>query len=647
MIFDFMTRRALALVIACLVALGCLSSAALAKEDAGVEAQRLVHLLGYVSGDYGGAVAKGEVVNQDEYAEQLSLLGEAERIATSLQAEPGAPTSLQADVKKVHALVEAKADEAAVKAASVGLRDHVMKAFKVAEAPTQAPDHDRGAALYATHCASCHGATGHADTEIAKALRPAPANFHDDAIGAGMSPFRAFTTVRFGVEGTAMVPIPALSDQDRWDVAFFTASLRHMGATQAKAPPRSLTQLATQTDGELEAELRAGGASEPEAKAMLVGLRVSAPYAASDGTLAIAVHRLNEAKAAIGRGERDRARSLVVDAYLDGIEPAEGSLRANDPVLSRTLEDGFRVVRSGLKEDAPPTEIIAGIDAILVDITRAEAIIGDAQGESFMATAIKSGGILLREGVEAALLIAALLGLAAQAGLEKQRRYVHYGWALALVCGAITWLVSSKLIAISGASRETTEGVTALIAAAVLFYVSYSLLAKSEVARWMKFLKEQVTTRRAATALFGVSFLAAYREAFETVLFYQALLSQSRNHVAAFAGIGVSAVLLVLLVIAYTRAGRFAPPQMFFRISGYLLYALVIVFVGQGLAALQTVGYVPLHMIPLPGVAALGIFPTLETYAAQGLLILAAVVAEVMSRRGKTAQPTTPKAQPT
>ncbi|MEZ4307314.1 MAG: FTR1 family protein [Polyangiaceae bacterium] len=141
-----------------------------------------------------------------------------------------------------------------------------------------------------------------------------------------------------------------------------------------------------------------------------------------------------------------------------------------------------------------------------------------------MATALSSGGIVLREGVEAALLIAALLGLARQAGLEKRRRYVHYGWGSAVLLGLLTWLVSAKLVAISGARREMIEGVTAVLATVVLFY---ELLAagEGEVARWMKFLREQVTPGRAAASLFGVSFLAAYREAFETVLFYQALMA--------------------------------------------------------------------------------------------------------------------------
>ena len=205
---------------------------------------------------------------------------------------------------------------------------------------------------------------------------------------------------------------------------------------------------------------------------------------------------------------------------------------------------------------------------------------------------------------------------------------------MAIGLGLVTWVLSARLIAVSGARRELIEGWTSLLAVIVLFYVSYSLLAKKEVARWMKFLREHVSPRRAALSLFGVSFLAAYREAFETVLFYQALLASNASSLAALVGAGAGALLLVAFVVAYTKAGRFAPPQIFFKISSYVLYGLAIVFVGQGLSALQVIGTVPIHPVHWPRAEAIGVYPTVETYAAQLALIAAALVAALVSRRG-------------
>ena len=289
---------------------------------------------------------------------------------------------------------------------------------------------------------------------------------------------------------------------------------------------------------------------------------------------------------------------------------------------------------------ASPAEVEAGIGDLLADITKAELIVGSSdEGQGFVATAVASGGIVLREGVEAALLIAALLGIATKAGMGERKRWVHVGWTSAIALGLVTWFVSSKLIAISGASREMIEGVTALAATGVLFYVSYSLLAKKEVARWMTFLRGQVSPGRAAMSLFGVSFLAAYREAFETVLFYQTLLASTSNGVAALVGAGVGVGALVVLVAIYSRAGKFAPPQVFFKVSSYLLYALAVVFAGQGTAALQLTGTLPVHPIKVPALPALGLHPTVETCLAQGVLVALALVAFVASRKQSTTPP--------
>jgi high-affinity iron transporter len=182
---------------------------------------------------------------------------------------------------------------------------------------------------------------------------------------------------------------------------------------------------------------------------------------------------------------------------------------------------------------------------------------------------------------------------------------------------------------------------SALLAAVVLFYVSYWLFAKREAARWIAFLKTKASSGRAAASLFGISFLAVYREAFETVIFYQAIVSEPEA--AAAAGIGglCGMALLVGLVVAYGRAGKFAPPRSFFAFSTMLLYGLCIVFAGQGIAALQTTGLLPLHPVRLPQLPSLGVYPTIETYAVQTALIGLAVIAFFLRKTpsGATAHP--------
>ncbi len=606
-----------------------------------VEAQRLVHILGYTAGDYGGAVANGAVLSVTEYEEQLALLTEAAKIAAALHAPAtkAPPPDFAAGVARVRALVERKAPEADVGAAVAEVRASVAAAFQLVQAPATPPDPQRGRALFVEHCATCHGQDGHADTARAQALEPHPANFHDPKVGDPLSTLRVQGTVRFGISGTSMVPFTFLSEADRWALAFHVSGLPHAAAPADDAPTYTLSELSVRSDEELRRELLVAGFPEARLPALLADLRRRAPYEdrARKSPLSLAHARIDRARLFTSRGDRAAARANVIDAYLEGIEPAESALRASDASLVTSIEERFLATRGLLEAGASSAESDTSLAALLADVTRAERLLasgGERQG--FASIAVASGGILLREGVEAALLIAALLGIASQAGLADRRRWVHAGWASALLLGAVTWALSSRLIAISGASRELIEGVTALLATLVLFYVSYSLLAGKEIARWMKFLRAQVSPRRAALSLFGVSFLAAYREAFETVLFYQTLLASraaSSNRGAALAGAAAGAVLLVALVAAYSRAGRFAPPKLFFKISSALLYALAVVFAGQGVAALQLTGTLPIHPIRIPSLPALGIHPTAETCAAQGVLIALALLAVLLDRR--------------
>lgn len=654
MIVIFGKTRGLARRVVALLLLVLASAPRIARADEGdspeIEAQRLVHILGYTASDYGGAVAGGAITNPTEYEEQISLLADAAKIAARVQPKvpAGATTpDLVAGVARVRALVEGKAPEAQVGAAVVEVRGAITGAFHLAEAPSAPPDPARGKALFNEHCATCHGESGRADSARAASLTPHPANFHDPRVGEALTPLRVAGTVRFGISGTAMAPFTFLSDADRWALGFYVTGLRHEAAPGNASPAYTLAELAIRSDTQILTELAAAGIPQDQREATLSDLRRRAPYEdrASKSPLSVARAKLDRARAAIARGDRAAARGEIIDAYLEGIEPAEGPLRAVDTGLVNGLEQRFNALRARLESGAAPADVDEGIAALLGDVTRADLLLARPEERGFLSTAVSSGGILLREGVEAALLIAALLGIATQAGLGERKRWIHAGYLSALALGLITWFASARLIAVSGAKREMIEGVTALLATLVLFYVSFSLLAKKEVARWMKFLRAQVSPARAAASLFFVAFLAAYREAFETVLFYQALLASNASTAAALAGALGGAVILSVIVVVYSRAGRFAPPQVFFKVSSYLLYALAVVFIGQGIAALQLTGTAPIHPLPIPAIPALGVHPTVETCAAQlVLLTLAALAWYRTSRRSDT--PEAPRASP-
>jgi hypothetical protein len=140
--------------------------------------------------------------------------------------------------------------------------------------------------------------------------------------------------------------------------------------------------------------------------------------------------------------------------------------------------------------------------------------------------------IYFREGVEAALLVGALLAGVRRLGRANAVRFIHAGWIAALPAGVATWWLTARVIAISSDARELVEAAVALLAAAVLFSVSFWMISKVESRHWMAYLKRRLEglSGRNVLLLSGLSFLAVYREAAETVLFTQALILESEAH---------------------------------------------------------------------------------------------------------------------
>ncbi|RLA04119.1 MAG: hypothetical protein DRQ45_01490, partial [Gammaproteobacteria bacterium] len=206
-------------------------------------------------------------------------------------------------------------------------------------------------------------------------------------------------------------------------------------------------------------------------------------------------------------------------------------------------------------------------------------------------------------------------------------RYLHFGWIGALLAGVATWWVSMSIIEISGASREITEGVAALLAASILFYVGFWLHDKTTAAQWQAFIEKSMHRALSAGTLWGLaglSFIAVYREVFETILFFQALWVQTdapgRN--MALAGVIVGAGVLAMLAWVVFRYSMRLPLRQFFRLSGLLMFVLALVFAGKGVAALQEAGYIQISPINAPRIDLLGIYPNLQGLLLQGALLL-------------------------
>lgn len=604
----------------------------------------LLQLVDYVGVDYAEAVADGVVVNATEYAEMEEfgrLIGE--RVA----ALPEAPQKAQlaADAATLARSIAERAEPTQVAGLTHRMRDVLMRAYPVELVPRTAPDLARGARLYQANCAACHGDTGRGDGPAGAELDPPPTDFHDAARARQRSLYGLYNTITLGVQGTDMASFASLPDEDRWALAFHVGGLHAdpgiLAAGErawAAGPAPSLRHAVTRTPE----ELGAGGAGP--ALAAWTRHNPELLFAGGPSPIATALARLDESVAAHAAGERKRAEALAVSAYLDGFELAEASLATAAPRLVRPIEEAMMGFRSLVASGAPPAEVAAQAGEIALLLRRAEGVLDDeplAGGVAFTSALV----ILLREGLEAILLLGAIIAVLVRTGRREALPWVHFGWAAALLAGVGTWVAATWLVGISGAAREVTEGVTALAAAAILFYVGFWMHDKVHAQRWNAFLKEQIQRALDGRTLSGialVAFLAVYREVFETVLFYQALWAQVAvdGRGAVLGGAVTAAVALAVLAWAIFSFGLRVPLRQFFAISAAVMFVLAVVFAGKGVVALQEAGKLPVSPIAFPRIELLGIYPTLQSLAAQLVLVLAAVALVWWNGRGQ-AQPAT------
>ncbi len=226
---------------------------------------------------------------------------------------------------------------------------------------------------------------------------------------------------------------------------------------------------------------------------------------------------------------------------------------------------------------------------------------------------------------------------AAWRGPRKRRRWVSRVSSGSVDDGS----VATYLVGISGASRELTEGFSSLFAALVLLGVGIWMHQKSVAGRWQTYLQAKLSaalTRRTAWLLFVLSFVAVYREVFETVLFYAALWSQG-NGLPLLAGLGSGLVLLGIVAAVLLRTSARLPIGQFFAASSLLVAILAVVMAGKGMAALQEAGILSVDPVAFPSIDALGVHPTMETLLAQAAVIVVIVIAYAVNTRGTAKLP--------
>ncbi|MGQ0545141.1 MAG: FTR1 family protein [Betaproteobacteria bacterium] len=611
------------------------------------DAQTVLHLLDYVGVDYPEAVESGKVKNEDEYKEMLEFTAQVSARVAALPENPG-KNGLLSQSKALSDLVRDKGPAPAVAAASGKLRWAIVEAYKLRLAPRAAPDLARGKALYAERCAACHGADGRGDGLSAKGLEPPPSSFHDLERMAQRSAYGLYNTITLGVEGTSMASFKELPDEDRWALAFYVANLgvpaerrregeRFWRVGDARKAFPDLTNVATLSTEEVKER-------HGENAARVQDYLRAHPEALRPAPLAFSRQKLAESLEAYRQGQRAAAREAAITGYLEGFELAEASLANVDTSLMRETEREMLELRAAIERGEPVEAFAKRVERVDTLLASAEEKLGEggvSEATAFVASLI----ILLREGLEAILVLAAIIAFVAKTGRRDALPWVHAGWTAAFALGVATWFVATFFVEISGANRELTEGVTALLAAAVLLYVGYWLHGKSYAQAWTRFIREhvgQALAKRTLWAMAAVSFLAVYREMFEIVLFYQALWAQAGEggRAAVLGGAAAAAVALAVIGFALFKYSVRLPIGLFFGATSALLALLAVVFTGHGVAALQEAGVLGATTLGFAAVPLLGIYPSGEALVAQ-LVVLALVALAFWAARRSAVAPAT------
>ncbi len=344
-----------------------------------------------------------------------------------------------------------------------------------------------------------------------------------------------------------------------------------------------------------------------------------------------------EVRAIADRGDRDDAASALATVYFEQFEPIERAIMIARPGDVVPLETTFNAIRGGLREGLRGETLANRLDGLRADVEASLDRCAARPAGTFGAAFASSLITIVREGMEVILLLTMLAALGSKAGRPGAVRALAWGVAAAVAASGLTaWGLNSLVNATQGRTREVIEGLVLLAASGVLFYVSYWLISQTESKRWIDFIKRRAG-RESATGGFAAlgltAFLAVYREGAETALLYQAMIAGQGGARAGLlglaAGLGVGAAVLGVIAVVIRVTSVRLPMRTFFQFTGLFLFAMSVVFAGNGVFELQSSGV--MKITPLAwlggGLPILGLHPTLQAIAVQALFVAGAGLA--------------------
>ncbi len=599
------------------------------------DARTLTNLLEYISRDYSEAVSNQEVINEFEYNEMKefaershSLFQNLSKSSVGQQISPSDSLTIVNQFDSLEHAILNKSNQSAVATHTNNIKKFIINLGAFRMSPKEYPDIKEGKKIYQKKCAQCHGKRGKGNGPSASVLEPEPTNFVKDSLNS-ISPFQAFNVIRLGIEGTSMRAFDELSDQEVWQTAFYLNAINYerrydknnlQNLGKRVQGSYKLKDLASNADKALIKELN--GSNENKLK-KIAALRLYRPDSDVDkSSTNIAINKLDESLKLYKEDQQQQAKELALKAYLKGIEPIERELKASSPEMVNRLEKNMSDVRSAIRSKQTNEEVKRHIDQAKTSVIEARQMIAEEKF-SFWSASFISGSILIREGLEAFLIIITILSVLRAAGAGQASTYIHAGWVTAVLIGIGSWFFTDWLISMSSTSRELMEGTGALIAVVILLYIGFWFHSKSEASQWKAFVENKIgkaLNNKNLIGLAAISFIVVFREAFESVLFLSTLNLKVNDGDEAGIWIGAlaAAVFVAGIAILILRYSKKVPIAKLFKYSAIVISVLAVIMAGNGIHEFQEAGYISITQFPFDfRIGVLGIYPSYEIIGAQ------------------------------
>ena len=571
--------------------------------------KKIVMMLNIAGKEFQDGIVDGKIAIAAEYEESQVFLQQAierfKRVAPEISV-PEKSKDLSKRLIKLEGLIKSKVDSQVIWGEVNSLNSELLEIFsiEISKTPITPISMENGKKIFETNCSVCHGLKGNGDGPMSSQYTPSPAILSNPELtgDANTIAYDNFEVINVGIANTSMMGwAGVLSENQIWDVTYY---LRSFSNTNLQLPPVNLEIAAIESSEEAGINSTSQVVKDVEAT-------------------------LQKSFDTYKAGQVEDAAEMAFDAYLI-YEKIESNLITKDKNLGITLESAFSRYRGEIKRNAPLKHVESLRNEISLNLAKGLEILTNEVG--FSAMFLQSFSIIVREGFEAILIIAALIAFLVKSRNQSRVKSIHMGVILGILASFATAYIIHEILHFSMASQELLEGWIMLVAVFILFWVSYWLVSKIDNKRWQEYINKHMRgalSKGNTYTLAAVAFISVYREGFETVLFYKALYLYAEGGTGGILpGFLAGCVVLALVFYLINNLGLRIPIKWFFGFTSVLLYYMAFTFMGKGLHELQMgeqLGMTAANF--LPSIPWLGMYPTWETFIGQGVLFAAFVFA--------------------